>query len=384
MSRPQKSKLPLTTYSISIQARIPYKLLTILSLLILIACSGGNKKYQAAKAPIQVMGRHLNDNGAIKFAASGVTFYMKFQGTHLDVDLQDEFRDSTNYNWFTVVVDNGTPKRFRTRPGKEWYTLADSLQSGEHNLILSKATEGQNGHNELVAIRTGKLLQTDPLPKRKIEFIGDSITCGYGDDARQTPCNKGTWFDQTHAWYAYGPRLARHFNAQWMLSSVSGIGMHRNWNSPSPTMPDVYGGVFMEYTDSITPWDFDRYVPDLIVIALGTNDFSAGGGKEPRPDLDGDAFVNDYTQFVGRVHKIHPAAKILLLNSPMFGESQREKLAGYLQRVIANRKATGDSTITRFAFENKYSDGCDGHPNLKQQGKMADALEPKISSFMGW
>jgi len=330
------------------------------------------------------MGRHINENGAIKFAASGVTFYMKFQGSHLDVDLQDEFRDSTNYNWFTVIVDGGAPKRFRTRPGKEWYTLADSLQSGEHKLILSKATEGQNGHNKLIAIRTGKLLQPAPLPKRKIEFIGDSITCGYGADPRNVPCDKGNWFDPTHAWLAYGPRLARHFNAQWMLSSVSGIGMHRNWNSPGPTMPDVYGGVYMEYTDSITPWDFSRYTPDLVVIALGTNDFSEGDGKKPRPDLDGDAFVNDYTQFVGRVHKNYPDARILLLNSPMFGKSQREKLAGYLQRVIKNRKAAGDSTITRFAFDKKYDNGCDGHPDFKQQAIMAEQLEPRISSFMGW
>jgi len=160
--------------------------------------------------------------------------------------------------------------------------------------------------------------------------------------------------------------------------------MHRNWNSPGPTMPDVYGGVYMEYTDSISPWDFSRYTPDLVVIALGTNDFSEGDGKKPRPDLDGDAFVNDYTQFVGRVHKNYPDARILLLNSPMFGKSQREKLAGYLQRVIKNRKAAGDSTITRFAFDKKYDNGCDGHPDFKQQAIMAEKLEPRISSFMGW
>lgn len=360
------------------------RLFVILAILTVIGCSGGIHTYQAAKAPIRIMGRHINKNGSISFAASGVTFYMKFRGDHLDVDLQDEFRDSTSYNWFTVIVDGGTPKRFRTRPGKEWYNLADSLQAGTHQLILSKATEGQNGHNKLVAIRTSKLLQADPLPKRKIEFIGDSITCGYGDDPRNVPCNKGTWFDPTHAWLAYGPRLARHFNAQWMLSSVSGIGMHRNWNSPGPTMPDVYGGVYMEYTNNITPWDFSQYTPDLVVIALGTNDFSAGGGKEPRPDLDGDAFVKDYTQFVGRIRKIYPNTKILLLNSPMFGASQREQLSGYLQRVMTNRKAAGDSTITRFTFKNKYSDGCDGHPDFKQQALMAQKLEPKITSFMGW
>ena len=338
------------------------------------------RTYPAGDERIRVMGRHVVDRtGAIRFGASGGTFFMRFRGPRLDVELEDEFRDSTSYNWFTVVVDGGTVSRFRTRPGQQRYTLATDLGPGPHSLALSKATEGQNGHNRLVFVRAEALLVPAPLPERKIEFIGNSITSGYGADARNVACGAGT-----HAWLAYGPRLARRLNAQWMLSSVSGMGMHRNWNAPGPTMPDVYGGVYMEYTDAVVPWDFGRYRPDLVVIALGTNDFSEGDGEEPRPALDGTAFVRDYTRFVRTVRKKYPEAQLLLLDSPVLESEERKRLVSYLQQVVENRKAAGDSALATFTFDGQYTAGCEGHPDRHEQAQMADALEPVVRELMDW
>lgn len=370
-------------------------LVLLVSLLTLTGCSanrgvdratgGPSNAYPASDERIRTLGRHLVDeDGGVRFAASGVTFFLKFRGTGLEVELEDEFRDSTSYNWFTVVVDEGEPFRFRTEPGKRRYTLADSLAPGEHTVALSKATEGQNGHNRLVAVHATELLAADPLPEPAIEFIGDSITSGYGLDSEPIACEEGTWFDQTHAWLAYGPRIARRLDARWMLSSVSGMGMHRNWNSPGPVMPDVYGGVYLEYADSTSAWDFSRFTPDLVVIALGTNDFSEGGGETPRADLDGDAFVRDYTAFVGTVRDRYPEARLLLVNSPVFDEAKKARLAGYLQQVIDNRRAAGDDTIDRFTYEGRYDAGCNGHPDLEEHLRMADELEPVVREVMGW
>lgn len=363
------------------------KLALLLPLLLLFGCSGSSlpESYQADDSRIQILGRHtVKETGAVSFGASGVTFYFKFRGPKIEVVLEDEFRDSTSYNWFTVTVDGESPSRFRTHQGKRIYTLADSLSSGTHTVALSKASEGQNGWNKLVEVRTPKLLQADELPERKIEFIGNSITCGYGLDASSISCGEGTWFAQHHAWLAYGPRLARRLEAQWMLSSVSGMGMHRNWNSPGPVMPDIYQGVYMDYQDSTSQWNFDRYKPDLVVIALGTNDFSEGDGETPRKELDGDAFVNDYTQFAERVRGRYPNAQFLLLNSPVFESGKKRKLESYLERVIQNRKADGDSSLSLYTFAGRYTEGCDGHPGKRGHQQMADSLEPVIRKMMGW
>ncbi|MDY6868585.1 MAG: hypothetical protein SVT56_11925, partial [Chloroflexota bacterium] len=154
----------------------------------------------------------------MKFGASGVSFYFKFKGTGLEVTLQDEFRDSTSYNWFMVSVDGREPTRFRTRPGQTRYTLAHSLEDSTHHLVLMKDTEGQNGHNILQEVYTDELLQFDPLPEYKIEYIGDSITAGFGVDEHPIACDEGTWFDHTTAWHSYASVMARKLNAQWMLS----------------------------------------------------------------------------------------------------------------------------------------------------------------------
>lgn len=372
------------------------KLLLVLSFA-LAACSGNAgpssasgpaadtlRTYAATDSRIVPMGRYIaTQRDAIEFAASGVTFYVKFQGRALDAEIGDELRWGNSYNWFSVVVDGGEPTRFRTEPGKTWYALASGLAPGVHTVALSKATEGQNGKNTLVAVRAERILQADPLPTRRIEVIGNSITAGYGLDSRDVACGKGTWFDQTHAWLAYGPRIARRLNAQWMLSSISGIGMTRNWNSPGPTMPKVYDGVYMDYADSTSAWDFSRYVPDLVMVALGTNDFSNGGGATPRPALDSVAFVGDYTGFLARVRQHYPRARFLLLNSPTLGD-RKPQLARYLQRVADSRRAAGDSAVATFSYTGQWASGCSGHPDMQEQILMTDELEPVVKRLMGW
>ena len=149
-------------------------------------------------------------------------------------------------------------------------------------------------------------------------------------------------------------------------------------------MPNVYHGVFMEYADSTTSWDFRQYTPDLVVVALGTNDFSDGDGKTPRPALDGDSFVRDYTHFVTGVRARYPNARLLLLTSPMLDSARNQKLAGYLRRIIAARAAAGDLAISQFAFRGRYTSGCDGHPDLAEQLRMADELEPEVRAQMRW
>ncbi len=339
---------------------------------------------RASDDRVRIMGRHLvEDDGAVAFGASGVTFAVRFEGTRLVAEIEDEFRDG-GHNWFTVVVDEGEPTRVRTRPGQRAYVLADGLAPGEHTLWLSKATEGQNGHNRLVSFSGARLLPADPLPARRIEFVGDSITAGFGADSEPVACGAGTWYDPTHAWLAYGPRLARRLGAQWMLSAVSGMGMHRNWNTLSPTMPDVYDGVYVEYATDNPAWDPAGYTPGLVVVALGTNDFSAGDGDEPRPDLDGATFVDDYARFLGRLRDRYPAAPIVLTNSPVFEGETRDRLAGYLDAVAARRAAEGDDAVTTFTYAGRYVAGCDGHPGGDEHARMADELEPVVRALTGW
>ncbi len=350
-----------------------------------ITAVSASKQYMPADPRIQVMGRHQQDNdGSVLFGASGVTFHISFQGTYLDIKLEDEHRDNTNYNWFAVSVNESEPSYFRTIEGRLHYRIAGRLPTGLHHVTLTKQTEGQNGHNRLVSITTDSLVAAPESPARKIEFIGDSITSGFGSDSTNTPCGDGTWFDQHDVWSSYGVLTARALQSQWMLSSVSGMGMYRNWNSPAPIMPDIYDGIYIDYADSTTQWDFSLYASDLVVVALGTNDFSAGAGPQPRAKLDASAFVRSYDSFVDRLRMRYPEASILLTTSPMLDSNQNDLLASYLESIVESQHGKGFTNIRLFRYIGRYIDGCNTHPSMSNHRSMANELTPVIQDMMQW
>lgn len=99
------------------------------------------------------------------------------------------------------------------------------------------------------------------------------------------PCGSGAYHDQHNAYQAYGPRVARALHTNFVLSSVSGIGVYRNWNSAGPTMPQGYENTDFQ-PQSAQHWNFATYAPQVVSIALGTNDLSASDGKTPRLPFD--------------------------------------------------------------------------------------------------
>jgi lysophospholipase L1-like esterase len=58
------------------------------------------------------------------------------------------------------------------------------------------------------------------------------------------------------------------------------------------------------------------YSPQIVSIALGTNDVSNGDGKSKRLPFDSTTYVNNYIAFIKTIRSKYPAAKIALLSSP--------------------------------------------------------------------
>ncbi len=193
----------------------------------------------------------------------------------------------------------------------------------------------------------------------------------------------GEYVDHHNAYEAYGPRVARALHANFILSSVSGIGIYRNWNSTGPTMPQVY-----EKTDfqlnSTRNWDFNTYHPQIVSIALGTNDFSGGDGKSPRLPFDSAAYVSQYINFIKLVKSKYPKALIILLSSPMLNGSRREMLQNCLSAVKTNvdRTYIKDKPITLFFFEPMQARGCSGHPSVEDHEILARELEPAFRKLL--
>ena len=122
-----------------------------------------------------------------------------------------------NHNYLEIAIDDTVLYRLQTKGKRDMIRVAKGLQDGIHTIVIAKNTEANIGYLEFVGLRCKALLPLPPKPERKIEFIGNSITCGASADESEIPCGKGVWQDQHNAYLAYGPRTARNLNAQWIL-----------------------------------------------------------------------------------------------------------------------------------------------------------------------
>lgn len=367
-----------------------HAILLVLLITQLCSCSSLQKQsgqltlYRPDNELIQYTGRiDFSNPQKPRLCGAGAYFEIKFKGSTCEIMLEDQNLNG-NHNYISVAIDGKYRGRIKVSKEKTQYEIAHGLKNTEHRLIVCKATEAQNGYVEFSGLSCHQLLSFKYKRKRKIEFIGDSITCGMGLDTSDLACGSGQWYDQHNAYLAYGQLVAKKLNANWLLSSVSGIGVNRNWNSPGPTMPQVYENLYLN-TDSNSVWDSENYVPDLISICLGTNDFSDGDGSYDRGELDGEEFVADYIRFVKRIRNRYPDAQICCLSSPMFSGEKSARLAGYISQVVQHmREEENDEKIHSFVFSGTYIKGCSTHPGKDEHESMAEELLPFYKKVMNW
>jgi hypothetical protein len=318
-----------------------------------------------------------------RLSGAGCCLQFQFIGPECTIFLRDQGLNG-NHGYLAIVIDGQYQRRIRTSRDQSRYVIAKNLPRIRHSVVICKATESQNGYIEFIGISCEKIIPPEKVPRRRIEFIGNSITCGMGLDQSQLPCGQGEWYDQTNAWLAFGPITARRLDAEWLLSAVSGIGLTRNWNGESPTMPQVYRNTYLN-TDSTSIWAATAFVPDLIAISLGTNDFSAGDGSYLRTPLDSTHFVGEYIRFIKMLRSRYPAAQLVCLSSPVLEAGKNNRLIVYLQAVVEHFRAVEmDARIARFTFSRIYNMGCSGHPDREDHELMAGELAPFLKSLMGW
>ena len=352
-----------------------YLTIFILNVFFLFAAAKPKEKikfYPANNSNIQYVGRVDFTNPQLpRFWQPGVYINIKFKGTTCEVILNDEVLWGKNHNYLEIVID-GKAKRIQTKQKTDTIKIDDNLLDGIHNITVCKNTESNIGYLELVGVRCEQLLKPTPEPIRKIEFIGNSITCGASSDMSEIPCGKGLWHDQHNAYMAYGPVLARVLNAQYHLSSVSGIGLMHSCCGMKVIMPQVFDKVNMS-GDTIA-YNFNNYLPDVVTICLGQND-----GIQ-----DSTAFCNNYITFIKQLRSHYLKADIVCLTSPMADENLKRFMAKCLNSILNNLHASGDNKIYQFAFAKRYVGGCDSHPSVAEHTLIANELIPFIKNIRHW
>lgn len=314
--------------------------------------------------------------------AASVSF--NFTGNECSISLQsvDSYE---HHNYVSLVLDDKYIGKIRIEKGAaQSFPIKVTENIKKHSLEIYKDTEAHSG-GILFAGTTAKLTSISFKKKKKIEFIGDSITCGAASDASETPCDKGEYMDHHNSYYAYGPRIARQLGVDYLMSCVSGIGMYRNWNDENrdeAIMPDVYQNLYLTKDPSKPKYDF-AFQPDIISIALGTNDFSGGDGKKERLPFNPEKYVSNYINFIKMLYQHNPKVQIVITNSPMVGGERGVVFEDCLNKVKdAFAKDKMHRPIQIFKFKPMTPKGCSGHPDVADHQVLANEYAPFLKKLL--
>lgn len=326
-------------------------------------------RIQANHPDISYMGRiHWDEQGRGLFNYPGTTALLRFEGTALDMET------SPGSGKFIVEIDNGQPQQIVYTPTDSLLTIARNLPDTIHTARITYAIEGYEFNPQFRSfIVEGKLLPANEKHNVKIEFIGNSITCGYGIEDNNK--DNGFSYDTENHTLTYAYQAARELNADFNVVARSGIGIYRNYGSPiegdTKTMPLEYDYTLLYNHDY--KWDHSSFHPDIICINLGTNDTSEG-------KYDISLYERHYRDFLAHLRQLHPDSKIVLLTGCMLQEPALTDV-----KEVLDRLAQEDPNTYRFDMSPQTGElgyGASYHPSRLQADKMASELTPFLRSLI--
>lgn len=263
-----------------------------------------------------------------------------------------------------ISMENGYPSRVEPTGQQDDgprhpvdVAIAADLPNIEHEVTIFKRQDEGNNRFDVYGIlldEGAKLMPTaTPLPERRIEVYGDSVTCG---ERCEAACYVGQADPEvdlssySNAWYSYAAITARNLGAQAHLVSQGGT----------------------------SPWDFAQYTPHVVVVALGQND------AHPRDfmadDYDGEEATHWRARYVDFVHALrgkYPHALIVLATTVLIHDPSWDRA---IDEVCHTVNDEGDDRVQHFLYSRNAA-ATPGHPRVAEQQAMADELTAYLESF---
>ncbi len=342
-----------------------------------------------------------------QFAWSGSEVNARFTGASLGATIELPAADPTTYNpakdgrVFSVTVD-GRTSELAARPGRALYTLAEGLDPSPsviHEVTLRREFEanGGLGRFEGFVLAPGGTFDVPRVRPRRMEVIGDSISCGYGVLGGDGSC-VFTYGTERHS-LTYAAIAASTLDAELTNVCWSGKGLSRNDNGddggePSKDNPAVQAEAMPELFSSLapkavlgTPPEGIPYVfpkdlaPQAVLVHLGTNDFNFGVADA--------TFERRGVEFLAKIRAQYPDAHLFVALSPMLSNTNGPDIrtrAGVSLRKIVERSGDSRAYFMEFVEQRSARDGlgCDGHPSRRTQEIAAAQLVKAIQKKLCW
>lgn len=348
------------------------------------------KSFAAEAQYVKMIGRTHNTEEALWLAlsASGVEFTMSGTSASVTVLGDNRIDSETSKARFAGYVDGVQVFDEMITQPEQTFEIFSSEQEKQVTiklLKLSESAESTLGIKSIDVVSGGDIAPTAEK-ELKIEFIGDSITCGYGVDDEVKEHHFSTETEDATKAYAYKTAMA--LDADYSLVSYSGHGIVSGYTTQGkkvaaqrvPTMYEQFArsyGSYNGYCVSAEKWDFSRFVPDIIVINLGTNDNSyTGSDKELVRE-----YTDGYIKFLKMVRENNPDAHIICSLGVM-GADLFPAIETAAEEYTAE---TGDANISTFRFtpqDGSTGFAADWHPTAATHDIAAAELTAEIKKIL--
>ena len=322
-----------------------------------------------AKDYIKTQGRNTLKDGALwlDFSASGIEFSANCEGkVALNLNVKSlKQTDSYGGLYFTVIVDGVKVDRAQchiTSTGNVELVLAENLTPGNHTFEVYRQTEHRGAEVGISSIVMNGSFNEKPADNRLyIEFIGDSISTGFGALGTSSDSDGGSpkWQDATAA-YPY--LTAKALGADFSDVAYSGIGAKYGYQDPN--MQNFYPYQRWQY-DRTTQYDFNARQPDVVVIALGTNDIAN--------QTDAALRKVGYQEMLDLVRTKNPNSKIVWIYGMMKDDDN-----AMIASLIEENGGAAEGLYSLELVTNTA--GAGWHPSAAGQQKFADDLVAFLNS----
>lgn len=323
-----------------------------------------------------------DESAYLGFTNSSVEFYVKSNSNDKSViiaNIGTKLNGEVNEARLKVFLDDSKEESLLILNEElNDYTLATLTDNEIHKITIIKITEASMSYAKLnhITIKGGEILPLKPIVdnRMKVEFIGDSITCGYG--VYGTP-NSEFHIKEEDGLLSYAALTAKSLNANARYFCVSGFGVYVKYDGdPEGIIPKVYP--YTNYfIDENEYYDFNEFVPDLVVINLGTND----SGHLHNEDIQ-QGFISNYLKLLKYIKSNAPNVKILCTCGTLCTNA-----FAFVQEAVNLALRAGLDNV--YTFELPYHDVehdsmASGHPSIITHQKDAERLSGKIKEIMNY
>lgn len=355
-------------------------------------------RFWAEEDKVKVTGRTIyRDNVRyLGYSASSVAFC--FTGKKASVRLLSDARGRSpeSHAWVAVYL-NADPepiRRLELTREHQTFVIYEGEEEATVTLTIMKYSEPEYGicGIEELEIDSDCLLPPPEKKERKLQIIGDSITCGYGIEGSVEVLEFTT--AQENPAKAYSVLAAKALDADLEIVAWNGKGVVSAYIGEDVQEPDQSWLVPMlyQYTDAgcskeyfreseeqWEKWDFQRFVPDLVIVFLGTNDASY---TRQIPERNRE-FCDAYQELLSRIQDNYPKAAILC----MLGTMDQRLCSTVEQAVGEFSKKKPEARISYLHLPLQADEdglGTFWHPTPATHQKVAELVTARAREMMNW